>query len=129
MTKLNTKIVPLTYERYKALMDTSPKTYETPKTDKAIQCENTEKSDVLRETDCKRRGQRLVWHMEDNDMHWDNKERLVMGDETVANTKMALIIKDVCSDADTSIESRHSRDFFKLLILTNFDFNYGKIDK
>jgi hypothetical protein len=124
MTKLNTKIVPLTYERYQALIDTSPKT------DQEVQCDIVNnKSDILRETPCKRRGQRVLWHMEDNDMHWDDEERLVMGEQTVANTNIVNIIKDVCSDDDSSIGSRHSKDFFKVLILTNFDFKYGKIDQ
>jgi hypothetical protein len=124
MTKLNTKIVPLTYERYQTLIDTSPKT------DKAVQCEPVnEKSDVLRLTPCKRRGQRLLWHMNDNNLNWDESERLVLGSDTVDNTNMAMIIKDVCSDEESSITSRHSKDFFKLLILTKFDFKYGKIDQ
>ena len=88
MTKLNTKIVPLTYERYQALIDTSPKT------DQEVQCDIVNnKSDILRETPCKRRGQRVLWHMEDNDMHWDDEERLVMGEQTVANTNIVNIIK------------------------------------
>ena len=124
MTKLNTKIVPLTYERYQTLIETSPKT------DKAVQCENLkEESDLLRDTPCKRRGQRLLWHMVDNDMRWDTLERLILGSETVANTVLSNMIKDVCSDQDSSIGSRHSRDFFKLLLLTKFDFKYGDIDQ
>jgi hypothetical protein len=124
MTKLNTKIVPLSYERYQTLIETSPKT------DKAVQCENLkEESDLLRDTPYKRRGQRLLWHMVDNDMRWDTLERLILGSETVANTILSNMIKDVCSDQDSSIGSRHSRDFFKLLLLTNFDFKYGDIDQ
>ena len=124
MTKLNTKIVPLSYERYQTLIETSPKT------DKAVQCENLkEESDLLRDTPYKRRGQRLLWHMVDNDMRWDTLERLILGSETVANTVLSNMIKDVCSDQDSSIGSRHSRDFFKLLLLTNFDFKYGDLDQ
>ena len=128
MAKLNSKIIPLTLERYQALVNTSPKL------DKAVQCEKAQEivpinSDVLRDTPYKRRGQRLIWHMLDNEMHWDQMERLILGTDTVVKTNVAKLIKDVCSDEDSSIDSRHSRDFFKILILTKFDFKYGKIDQ
>ena len=123
MSKLNTKIIPLSYEGYVSLTESSPKT------DKAVQCDTVNNMDVLRETKWKLRGQRLLHHMRENDMNWDHLGRLVLGSQTVADSNLSNIIKDVCSDEDTSIGSRHSRDFFKLLTLTKFDPKYGELDQ
>ena len=67
--------------------------------------------------------------MKKNDMLWDMKGRLVLGSETVENSDILNIIKDVCSDDDTQFDSRHSKDFFKILLLTKFDPCYGAVDK
>lgn len=126
MGKLNTKVYPLSHERYIAL------TQMTPKTDKAVQCEESKEShtrkDSLQEKPWKLNVESLLCHMKRHDMSWDNEARLVLGTQTVANTHVPSIIKDVCSEETGSIESRASRDFIKLLVLTNFDFEYGVVD-
>jgi hypothetical protein len=121
MTKLNTKIVPLTFERYQSLI-TRPAVM-----DQAVQCdETTVKPNILEATPYKSKAERLLLHLQENDMDCDLRGRLVLGSQTVANTNLAQMIKDVCSDEETPIESRHSRDFFKLLVLTKFDFKDGE---
>jgi len=135
MSKLNTKIVPLTYERYLML------TQKSPSDDKTTQCEQEQKveteaecktpteEDVLLDIPLKQRGKRLLRHMKDNDMKWDSCGRLVIGSETVANTHICQLIKDLVTDDDSSILTQASRDFFKLLALSQFDFDYGESDK
>jgi hypothetical protein len=126
MGKLNTTVYPLTEERYLSL------TQKSPKSEKAVQCEpqkdSPQKKDVLRDTPWKQRGERLLCFMTEHDMHWDDQERLVLGFQTVIGSHMPTIIKDVCSEGETPIGSRHSRDFFKLLVLSKFDFKYGAVD-
>jgi hypothetical protein len=132
MSKLNNKIIPLTYERY--LMLTQKK--QTHSEDKGTQCNeykdkctDVKEEDILSVIQYKQRGKRLLKHMAENDMKWDLCGRLILGDETIGDTHVTQLIKDVTSDDDDSIPCKASRDFFKLLTLSKFEFKYGESDQ
>ena len=133
MSKLNVKIVPLTYERYLTLTQKSSKEDKSTQCNEAneivSECNTPTEDDILRETPFKKRGKRLLEHMSENEMKWDSCGRLVLGVETITDTHIFQLIKDVTKEEDSSIPAKPSRDFFKLLVLSNFDFKYGEFDK
>jgi len=62
----------------------------------------------------------ILRHMKTHEMTWDNCRRLVMDNDCILDANVIEIIKDVVMTEKEEIESRASKQFYKLLILTNF---------
>jgi hypothetical protein len=123
----NTKMVLIAVDRYEELMATS----HTKKSHNGEDMEN-KSPDVCSEkltennilefipTDFREKVKLIFRHMKTHDMTWDNCGRLVMDNDCVLDANVIEVIKDVVTTNNKVIESKASKQFYKLLILTNF---------
>jgi len=125
MTAANSKMVLIPLDRYEQL--TSSKTSADDSPEKQIkppeQCTDDLSEDNILEfipTNFQSKAKLILRHLKTHDIKWDNCGRLVMDNDCVVNANIIEILKDVLTTNNNKIESNASKQFYKLLILTNF---------
>ena len=126
MPGANSKMVLIPLDRYEQLTSSerSHERSQTPVDDShEDQCKDNLSEDNILEfipTNFQSIAKLILRHLKTNEIKWDNCGRLVMDDDCIVNANIIEIIKDVVTTNNNDIESNASKQFYKLLILTNF---------
>jgi hypothetical protein len=128
----NTKMVLIPLDRYEelTLITLDNKTIKKEKKDTLKEkqpdsdnCTDSLTVDNILEfipADFRNKAKLILRHLKAHDISWDNCGRLVLDNDCVVDANIIEIIKDVVTTNNNKIESKSSKHFYKLLILTNF---------
>ena len=123
MPAANSKMVLIPLDRYEELTSSKTSADVSQKIEPTEQCADDLSEDNILEfipTNFKSKAKLILRHLKTHDIKWDNCGRLVMDNDCVVNANIIEILKDVVTTNNNKIESNASKQFYKLLILTNF---------
>jgi len=121
MSKANSKMVLIPIDRYESL--TSTNVSQISKHTKTEDCmDHLSEENILEfiPFHFQNKAKLIFRHMKTHDIKWDNCGRLILDNDCVVNANIIEMLNDVVSTNNTKIESNSSKQFYKLLILTNF---------
>ena len=121
-------MVLISAERYEEMTlnkkkENKEKAFKTDIKDEQDDCNDTLTEENIIDfipTDFRNIAKLILRHLKSHDISWDNCGRLVLDNDCVVNANIIEIIKDVVTMNNNKIESKSSKHFYKLLILTNF---------
>jgi hypothetical protein len=120
---VNSKMVLIPLDRYEELTSSKKKAADDSHENRTDQCDDNLSEDNILEfipTHFQNKAKLILRHLKTHEIKWDNCGRLVMDNDCVVNANIIEILKDVVSTNNNKIESNASKQFYKLLILTNF---------
>jgi hypothetical protein len=134
MTAANSKMVLIALDRYEQLTSsnqkstisderTIPKPNSFTDQSETADCKDTLTEDNILEFIPSRfqtKAKLILRHMKTHDITWDNCGRLVLDNDCIVDANIMEILKDVVTMDNEKIKSNSSKQFYKLLILTNF---------
>ena len=134
MTAANSKMVLIALDRYEQLTSsnqkstisderTIPKPNSFTDQSETADCKDTLTEDNILEFIPSRfqtKAKLILRHMKTHDIKWDNCGRLVLDNDCIVDANIMEILKDVVTMDNEKIKSNSSKQFYKLLILTNF---------